>query len=326
MTGYAHLRFYMIFLVLSLLGFSATVSADYSTHKRYDEFVKQAKKRYGVSETVIKKWLTQATKQQSILDAISRPAEGRLTWGKYRKIFITKKRIKAGKAFIKKHRNLLLKAEKKYGVEKEIIAAIIGVETFYGTRQGNYRVLDSLSTLAFDYPKRALFWTQLMAFFALAEEENLDISSVKGSYAGAIGYGQFIPTSYLAYAEDGDNDGRIDLINSPADAIFSVANYFKKHGWKSNKPITQQVKVMGSRYKKYLNQGLKPKVSLKKLNHDGVIDIRQKDKKQVAILIELEIGKQHQYWIGLHNFYVITRYNHSHLYAMAVYQLSRAIK
>lgn len=316
--------FAILMACLSLMSINA--HADYSTHERYDEFVKEAKKKYGVSETHIKKWLSQAKKQQSVLDAISRPAEGTLTWGKYRKIFLTKKRIEEGKKFRKKYRTLLKKAAKKYGVEEEIITAIIGVETFYGTRQGNHRVLDSLATLAFDYPKRPLFWRQLMAFFALAEEENLDLATVKGSYAGAIGYGQFIPTSYLSYAEDGNGDGRIDLINSPADAIFSVANYFKQHGWKQGQAVTQQVKVMGNRYDQHLEQGFKPQTSLKRLNHDGVIDIRQKNMQQNATLIKLEIDKKIEYWIGLHNFYVITRYNHSNLYAMAVYQLSQEFK
>lgn len=322
-----HLHLLLLgFLTLYLSLASLNASADYTTHPRYEDFVKDANKTYGISRQHIQKWLLQAQKQQSVLDAISRPAEGRLTWGKYRKIFLTKKRIQQGKVFLKKYRTLLARAQKKYGVNKEIIAAIIGVETFYGTRQGDYRVLDSLSTLAFDYPKRPLFWKQLMAFFALAEEENMDLSKVKGSYAGAIGYGQFIPTSYLSYAEDGDGDGRIDLINSPADAIYSVANYFKEHGWQKGKAVAQQVKVMGTRYSAYLNQDFKPAVSLKRLNRDGVIDIRQRDKNQAATLIEFDINNTKQYWIGLHNFYVITRYNHSNLYAMAVYQLSQAIK
>lgn len=315
-----------LLLSISFALLSLNLHADYSTHERYAEFVQQAGKKYGIKEAHIKKWLSQAQKQQSVLDAIARPAEGRLTWGKYRNIFLTKKRIKEGKAFLRTHKKLLNQAQKKYGVKKEIIAAIIGVETFYGTRQGGYRVLDSLTTLAFDYPKRRLFWHQLMAFFALAEEENLDLAQVKGSYAGAIGYGQFIPTSYLSYAEDGDNDGKKDLINSPADAIFSVANYFKQHGWQTGKAVAQKVKVMGKRYPKYLEQGLKPKVSLKQLNHDGVIGIKQKNLQQKATLMRLEKNKTHEYWIGLHNFYVITRYNHSQLYAMAVYQLSQALK
>lgn len=315
------------FLSIIFISSSLSAQADYSQHERTNEFIQEAVAEHDLNAEDVRQWLTQAEKQQSVLDAIARPAEKTIEWDKYQDIFLTKQRIADGKVFMQRYQDLLEQAQEKYGVDKHIITAIIGVETFYGTRQGSYRVLDSLATLAFDYPTRSLFWRELKALFALAEEEDLDLASLKGSYAGAMGYGQFIPTSYRMYAVDGDNDGKRDLWNNPTDAIFSVANYFKRHGWKQDEPVTQRVKVRGDDYTEVINDRLKPKWTVAELKAMGVqptVNFDNDERPANLILLQGKHGAE--FWLGENNFYVITRYNHSRLYAMAVYQLSEALR
>jgi membrane-bound lytic murein transglycosylase B len=307
-------------------GSSALAVAGYDTHPRVDEFTAEVQKDYGIPAAEVKQWLTQAEKMDSVLEAIQRPAEGTMNWARYQDIFLTEKRTNAGKNFLENQAEVLQAAEDKYGVPKEIITAIIGVETYYGTRQGSYRVLDSLSTLAFDYPKRPLFWRELKAMFALARDEGVDPGTIKGSYAGAMGYGQFIPTSYLAYAVDGDGDGKRDLWGNPIDAIHSVANYFKVHGWKTGEPVTQRVKVSGDSYEPLVNVSRKPQHVVSDLTTAGVTLTYPVAGDNPANLIKLEGKQGDEFWLGEYNFYVITQYNHSKLDAMAVYQLSESLK
>lgn len=312
--------------VLLLLGVSLPqAQAAYDQHPRFDEFAKELEAEYQIPASEAKAWLSQAEKLDSVLEAIQRPAEKSKEWHEYRQIFLTEKRIREGKAFLKQYDELLTAAEQQYGVRKEIIAAIIGVETFYGKRQGRYRVLDSLATLAFDYPKRPLFWRELKAFFSLAEKEQLDPGTIKGSYAGAMGYGQFIPTSYLSYAVDGDRDGKRDLWQNPADAIASVANYFKRHGWRQGEPVVQRVRVSGSQYQDVVNDSRKPKWTVAELKALGVEPTAAVADDKPATLMRLQGKNGAEFWMGEYNFYVITRYNHSRLYAMAVYQLSEEL-
>lgn len=314
------------FTVTSLFLFSFSSHAAYDKHERTEEFIAEAVAEYKLNADELRQWLQQAEKLNSVLEAMERPAERVLEWDTYQDIFLTPQRIADGKKFLKEHANLLAQAEKTYGVDKHIIAAIIGVETFYGTRQGNYRVLDSLATLAFDYPKRPLFWREYKAFFALVRDEQLDPTNIKGSYAGAMGYGQFIPTSYLSYAVDGDQDGKRDLWGNPHDAIFSVANYFKRHGWRENEPVTQRVRVRGDKYDEVVNDNLKPQWTVAQLKDMGVKPTQKIANDAPANLIRLQGKHGAEFWLGEYNFYVITRYNHSRLYAMAVYQLSEALR
>jgi len=300
--------------------------ANYAEHARFNEFATELEAEHGIKPEKAKAWLEQAERLESVLKAISRPAEKTKTWADYRKIFLTEKRINQGKQFLIDNAELLEKAEQEFGVPKEIISAIIGVETFYGKRQGNYRVLDSLSTLAFDYPKRSLFWRELKHFFVMSEEQHVNPSEVKGSYAGAMGYGQFIPSSYRRYAVDYDKDGLKDLWHNKADAIGSVANYFKRHGWKKDQAVTQRVRVSGDKYQEAVNDRLKPKWNVSELKALGVEPTKEVADDASATLVKLIGDKGAEFWLGNHNFYVITRYNHSRLYAMAVYQLSQAIK
>lgn len=302
------------------------VNANYSEHPRFEEFAKELEAEHGIKPAQTKAWLQQSNRLESVLEAISRPAEKTMTWADYRKIFLTEKRIEQGKQFLKDNIELLEKAEKEFGVPKEIITSIIGVETYYGQRQGGYRVLDSLATLAFDYPKRSLFWRELKEFFVMSQEQQVDPGTVKGSYAGAMGYGQFIPSSYRHYAIDYDNDGLKDLWTNKADAIGSVANYFKRHGWKKDEEVTQRVRVTGDQYEQAVNDRLKPKWTAGELKALGVTPTKEVADDASATLVKLIGENGAEFWLGNHNFYVITRYNHSRLYAMAVYQLSQEFK
>ncbi len=315
-----------LLLASSSLFASSGVIANYAEHERFAEFASELESEHGIKPDQAKLWLQQAERLESVLTAIARPAEKTKTWADYRKIFLTEKRISQGKQFLIDNDELLQKAEQEFGVPKEIISAIIGVETFYGKRQGNYRVLDSLSTLAFDYPKRSLFWRELKHFFVMSQEQQVDPGEVKGSYAGAMGYGQFIPSSYRRYAVDYDNDGLKDLWHNKADAIGSVANYFKRHGWKKDQAVTQRVRVSGDKYQKAVNDRLKPKWKVSELKALGVSPTKEVADDASATLVKLLGENGAEFWLGNHNFYVITRYNHSRMYAMAVYQLSQAIK
>ncbi len=261
----------------------------------------------------------------SVLEAISRPAEA-LPWYKYRPIFLRADRIRLGAGFMRKHKDLLARAEEEYGVPPEIITAIIGVETRYGGHKGGYKVIDSLSTLAFFYPKRSDFFRrELEQFLILTKEQQLDPHEVMGSYAGAMGIPQFISSSYRNYAVDFDDDGRIDLWSNPADAIGSVANYFRVHGWKKGGPVAVPAVVKGEEYEQILTAGLEPHTKAGVLSDYGIFPEAPVDSGEMIKLLELERQDGKEYWLGLNNFYVITRYNHSALYAMAVYQLSREI-
>lgn len=300
--------------------------ADYSGNQGVRDFIADMGKKHQFDEAQLQAIFKQAEKKDSILEAISRPAEKRLEWAGYRKIFLSGDRAAKGSAFIAKYRAAFERAEEIYGVPSHIIAAIIGVETRYGSNKGSYRVVDALSTLAFDYPPRSKFFkSELEQVLLLAKEQGFKPLDLKGSYAGAMGFGQFIPSSYRHYAVDFDADNVVDILNNPVDAIGSVANYFKMHKWHANEPVTFQVSVVGDQYKTLLNTKLKPKNTLAEIKAAGVVIPEQYDLAQVAKLQELQGEKGTEYWVTLHNFYVITRYNHSHLYAMAVFQLANEL-
>ncbi len=304
---------------------SALVAADYAQHPDaqvlIDELVSE-----GFDGAAVKQVLAAAQRQESILTAISRPAEKRLTWGEYRNIFIQSQRIDQGVDFWNQYGDVLARAEATYGVPAEIIVAIIGVETRYGRNMGGYRVVDALSTLGFDYPKRAKFFRgQLKEYFYLVRDEQIDALSLKGSYAGAMGYGQFIPSSFRAYAVDFDGDGKKDIWNNPVDAIGSVANYFNAHGWKNGEGVRSNVVIGKSAADEWFNNGLRPELTLTQWAARGITTQQSLAGDNPATLMRMEIDGEFQHWFGLHNFYVITRYNHSALYAMAVYELSQAV-
>ena len=311
---------------------NATVKSDYLQHDKFTAFLNTVVKEDGHDKQTVLDLFSDAERKDSILKAIARPAEKRLTWAKYQDIFLTKKRAEKGLTFYKKYKTTFTKANDTYGVPPEIILAIIGVETRYGGNKGSYRVIDSLSTLAFDYPPRSKFFTkQLRQYLLLGKEAGIDLKSTKGSYAGAMGFPQFIPSSYRHYAIDFDNDNVTDLINNPVDAIGSVANYFSEHGWVSNAPITSPARFLKANGEEsdldgLVNQSLKPSLTIKDITNAGLVGDKTYNNDLKATAMRLKGKQGNEYWIGLNNFYVITRYNHSKLYAMAVYQLSETLK
>ncbi len=313
---------------------ASTTAPGYLSHPEAKKLVAEieAEKSYPMDK--LNTLLGSAEKSQSILDAIARPAEKTKTWAEYRPIFLTQDRVDKGVEFYQAHKDTFLRAEKEFGVSRYVILAIIGVETRYGKHKGNYRVIDALATLAFDYPPRAPFFrSELKHFLQLEQEAGIDLMSAKGSYAGAMGFGQFISSSYRHYAVDFDGDGHRDLINNPVDAIGSVANYFKQHGWKSGEPVASVARSLTDNDNPALDAVIsqgpkpqKPQLTILDIKQAGLLadaDYRD-DEKATAMRFAGAEGTE--YWIGLQNFYVITRYNHSPLYAMAVYQLSEELK
>jgi membrane-bound lytic murein transglycosylase B len=309
-----------------LFGGSSALAADYANRADVQTFIDEQVVRHKFDREWLQSLFAQAEKKQAILDAIARPAEKTKTWQEYRAIFIEPGRIEQGIDFWQKHSSELKRAEAVYGVEPAIVLAILGVETRYGLHRGRYRVLDSLTTLGFDYPPRGKFFRQqLEEFLLLVREQKFQASDLMGSYAGAMGYGQFIPGSYRHYAVDFDGDGVVDILNNPVDAIGSVANYFKVHGWQPKGVVTVRAKLSEDADASVLNQGLKPVLTVGELADKGYKALEPLPADAKATVMKMDAAQGDEYWLGLHNFYVITRYNHSHLYAMAVYQLSREI-
>lgn len=272
---------------------------------------------------------SQVKYRQDIVDTISRPAE-RKPWYAYRPIFLTEGRIAAGVEFWGANHEALERARDTFGVPPEIVTAIIGVETFYGRQTGRYRVLDSLATLAFDYPPRSDFFRgELEQFLLLTREDHLDPLQVSGSYAGAMGMPQFVASSYRNYAIDFAGDGHRDIMGNVTDAIGSVANYFKLHGWQSGEPVVSRASLedKDKDYGAVLDKGLQPHTALKDFAAMGVHPQEALPEARLAALLRLDAAEGSQeYWLTFDNFYVITRYNRSPLYAMAVYQLAEEVR
>lgn len=317
--------------MIKSFAFTSLLFISFSAFSQIDDtavasFAKSFSEKNNVPIEEINAILNKATYQPDIIEKISKPAEGTMTWGRYRKIFITEERINAGVEFWKENSETLAKVSADTGVPEHIILGIIGVETYFGKIKGSYKVLDALYTLSFGYPKRAKFFTsELEAYLILATEEKLDIEATKGSYAGAMGYSQFMPSSYRAYAKSFDKDGTRDLVNSPEDAIASVANYLKVHRWEKGQPITSKA-TMTRKITNLNKQVLKPKNKVSDYTAIGFKPAEKLNANLPATMIILENENGEEHWFGLNNFYVITRYNHSPLYAMAVYQLAEAIK
>jgi membrane-bound lytic murein transglycosylase B len=290
-------------------------------------FIERMVEKHDFDRAEITGLIDSAVIDQTVLDAMSRPVERVIPWFEYRNIFLTEERISAGARFWAEHAATLEPVAERYGVAPEMILAIVGIETYFGTRMGRYRVLDALATLAFAYPPRASFFaSELEAFLLLARDGQLDATAVVGSYAGAMGAGQFIPTSYRAYAVDADTDGKRDLWTDWDDIFGSVANYFSKHGWRTGQPVMElAIKPDGF-------EGPEPSNSLElgdtveSLTKMGYVftTTLPSDAPAAAYSFEAEGGGS-EYWIGYHNFRVVTRYNRSTKYALAAYQLSQAI-
>lgn len=298
---------------------SATTARDASIAAMADRLAAQ-----GVDRGYVLDVMAQAKTLDSVLNAMRRPAE-RKAWRDYRPIFLKPERVKAAQRFYETHRETLVRAEATYGVPIPVILSIIGVETYYGRNKGSFRVIDALSTLAFDYPPRAEFFQrELEQLFLLSREETLDPTSLKGSYAGAMGFGQFIPSSYRAYAVDFDRDGTRDLIGNPVDAIGSVANYLAVHGWDANYGIAAPVQNGAAAVEK-MEAAVRVERSKDSLVALGVQGIPEAWSALPLDVLGLQGANGDEHWVVTKNFYVITRYNRSPLYAMAVTQLASEI-
>ena len=316
--------FIRLLMCYSLMASNHVMAAIEET-ELFNNFVKNMVNNHEFDETKLKELFQSVNIQQKIIDTMNKPAEG-LPWYKYRKIFMTDIRIQGGVKFWQENQASLAAVEEKYGVPAEIIIAIIGVETRYGNNVGYHRVIDALSTLAFNYPKRSQFFLkELESFLILCREEKMNPTEPMGSYAGAMGIPQFMPSSYRAYAADYENDQKRDIWNNPADAIASVANYFVKHRWVKGEAIVFPVTAKGEAYQKGLTKGLNPDLTWEKVQSMQVSSKQELRQDDLVKLLSYEQEQGSDLWVGLNNFYVITRYNHSPLYAMAVFQLSEAI-
>ena len=318
------MRFQMILLSLTSGWLPPIAAADYSDHPSADALITRVAER-GIDRDWLESALSEATRQESILKAISRPAEKSKPWSEYQDIFLTDRRAKEGIEFWRANRETLDRVSQDTGVPPEVIVAIIGVETYYGRITGGDRVIDALSTLAFDYPRRSPFFTkELEVFLELAYQSGLPLTELKGSYAGAMGLGQFMPSSYRAYAKDYEGDGVIDIWTNPNDAIMSVANYFVAHGWRPGGEVITRAEFSGD--PTVFDLGLRPKLSIDALADKGLKPVTEQSSDQLATPIKFDGKSGEEHWLGLHNFYVITRYNHSAMYAMSVHQLSQTLR
>lgn len=300
----------------------------FATRAEYGAFVKSMAGALQMDVAELEKVFGEVRLKPQIVRAISLPAEAK-PWDQYRPLFLNDKRILGGVKFWDQHAAALLRARTEFGVPESMIIAILGVETVYGRNTGSYRVMDALTTLAVEYPPRAdYFRRELEQYLQLAREQGIDPLSVKGSYAGAMGIGQFMPSSYRKYGLDFDSDGRSDLWRNPRDAVGSVANYFKSFGWKTGEPVVVPVDVQGEETREFANTGWSARRSVQEWQRRGVAlrDGISLSLQAEAMLVRLETASGPEYWLGFQNYYVITRYNRSLQYALAVYQLSQEIE
>ncbi len=315
----------IILISVSLQANSAAKPSPEKFSSEVTKFVAEMSEKHGFEKQSLTELMSKASYSQEVVDAMNHPYEAK-PWHIYQPLFVTEERIKGGVEFWNKHADILKKAEKVYGVPPQIIIATIGVETKYGRFMGKHLVLDALSTLAFTYPERQdMFRRQLEAYILLLSEEDIDPENTHGSYAGAIGKPQFMPGSYRAYAVDFDGDGKRDLLNNTADAIGSVANYYHIHGWRMGELVALPAQVDGGYYQQHLNQWFKPTTTIEELSKAGVTTTKSLPVYTKCNLIQLGADGRMEFWLGFHNFYVITRYNKNNHYAMAVYQLSQKI-
>jgi len=290
------------------------------------DFITELATKENFDAAYVESVLADSELQQSIITAMTRPAEKAKPWHEYRAIFITPERIAAGVEFYTAHREALDRISTETGVSQAMILGIIGVESYFGRNTGNYRVVDALVTLGFDYPPRADFFrSELNQAFLLAREEQLNLLDLKGSYAGAMGPPQFIASSYRNFAVDGDGDGRRDLLNNWTDIIASVANYFVVHKWQTGQQVAARATISKDAGKLPLNVELLPESTVGALSAAGVVFPTELPATAPAGLWQLQGKNEPEYWVGFQNLYVITRYNRSIMYSLTTWQLGEAI-
>jgi len=315
-------RLISLTLFLGLAG----CATNYAAQPQVQQFINQVSAKDQFSKMQLIEWFSEIKPNKQIIKNMTTPHEA-MPWYAYRTIFLQPDRAQEGAAFWQKHAATLAYAQQRYGVPPEIIVAILGVETRYGQWQGKYSAFDAISTLAFDYPPRAKYFRgELEQYLLLTREASFDPLVLKGSYAGALGAAQFMPSSYRHYAVSYTGKSYSDLFHNTDDAIMSIANYFAAHGWQTGGPVAVKTRTIGNGYMRLPPQGLKPDLTLAQFSHYGVYPAKPYSAQQEAALISLTDKSGVERWLGFNNFYVITRYNTSSLYAMAVYQLSEWIR
>lgn len=310
------------------LGAAGAATANYPQREDVRQFVNEMVEKHGFKRRVLNGLFSRARFQTTIIRAMTMPPESTpRAWQTYRGLFVDPLHVEGGVRFSARHAETLARAGREFGIPPEIVVAIIGIETVYGRNMGGYRVFDALTTLAFDYPRRAEYFRgELENYLLYVRDAGIDALAIRGSYAGAIGIPQFMPGSYRRYALDYDGDGRRDLSASAVDAIGSIANFLKEHGWDAAAPIAVPAHVVGDAHRQLLAAGIKPLYRRADLALFGVTGAESLPPETLCALIELETaGQDSEYWIALHNFYVLTRYNRSSFYASAVHELARAI-
>jgi membrane-bound lytic murein transglycosylase B len=305
---------------------AASAPAAHKLSPEVESFIQEMVQKHKFREAALRKVFAKVEANPAIISAISTPLTAR-PWHEFRTRYVDEARINGGIKFWRENAATLAKARSKFGVPEEIIVATIGVETTYGKYVGNHGVLEALATLAFNYPPRAaLFRSELEHYLLLAREAKVDAGSVKGSYAGAIGIPQFLPSSYRRYAVDFDGDGRRDLVKSTADAIGSVANYYKSHGWRAGAGIAVPTEVDPRGADALVGMGIRPRIKVGDLKQLGVTPGAPVDDDAAAAVFAVEAASGRRYWLGLNNFHVITRYNPSVNYGLAVHELAQELR
>ncbi len=313
-------------LLLALPPWCAAAEPGYLARDDVRAFIAEMADKHGFVRPELDLLFSKLRRQQSVIRAMTPPPDSVRSWQAYRAQFVNPARIDAGVRFREANAGALARAAEAYGVPAEIILGIIGVETAYGRNTGAVRIADALATLAFDFPSRAeYFRSELEQYLLFARDERIDVLSLRGSAAGAMGIPQFMPGTYRRYAVDFDGDGRRDLIGSAADAIGSVANFLKEHGWRRGEPVAMRTQVIGGAYKA-LTAAIKPALRPAELTASGISVPEDASPDTLFAVLELQTpGQPPEVWLGRENFYVITRYNRSTFYALAVLELARAV-
>ena len=316
-----------LLLALALPVLSAQ-AATYAERDDVRSFIADMEMRHGLDGEALGRLFARTEALPAVLKAIAPPADPRVkSWQSYRSRFIEPRRIKAGLDFWRRYGGTLAKAEALTGVPAEIIVAIIGIETFYGRHTGRFETFAALATLAFDYPPRApLFRRELEALLLLAREESRAPEDYRGSYAGAIGLPQFLPSSIRAYAVDFDRDARVDLSGSAEDAIGSVANFLKEHGWEEDGPISVKVGASGTAPETLVAEGIEPRRRPQEMATFGLAISGDAPDAPAALIDLATPGAPTEYRLGYRNFYVVTRYNRSSFYAAAVTDFAATLR
>lgn len=305
------------------------LAGSYADHPQAAKFIESVSQKHGLDAAFVRSILAQAEMQPGVIKAILPPADPKVkSWKNYRARFVDDLRIKKGLEFWREHGSTIAAASEKYGVPEEVIVAIIGVETIYGRVTGSFQTVSALATLAFDYPPRSpLFTTELEELFLLSRDQGLSPLAYNGSFAGAIGLPQFMPSSYRRFAVDFDGNGKIDLLNSPADAIGSVANFLHEHGWETGGLVAIKVRSAKDKLQPLADAGIDPVLSVEEVSR---YEIKPESGvpagAKFAVIDLVTPDRPTEYWLGFQNFYTITRYNRSSFYAMSVFHLAQTLK